>query len=122
MQRDVPINRTLVGCLSLGCLAAALAIALFSRSSSNDMWQGAFLKVGVVLGALWVALPNWSADRPFATASLWHVMGVLLGLVMLIRLRIPLQLLVPLALVTAFAIRVLRPKPKTRPPRPRREY
>lgn len=117
MQSDVPLNRGLIAGIACVCLGLSLAMMLFSTDHANDMWQAAFMKVGVVMGALWLAIPPGAAGLELGKAPLWKVVVGVLMLALLIRVRVPIKLLLPIVLIAAVAIRLLRPKPKPRPPR-----
>ena len=49
------MNRTLLGILALGCFVAGVAMLLAGRGGEV---AGALIKVGAVLGAVWLALPS----------------------------------------------------------------
>ncbi|HTN02872.1 hypothetical protein [Planctellipticum variicoloris] len=113
----VPVNRGLLGVLALTCLATAIGLAIARLGGQADLWQGAFMRVGVLLSAIWIALPSRENDPAWANVSIWNLLGGLLALVLVARLRIPLKLILPLAIVATAAILMLRPRAKTRPRR-----
>lgn len=75
------------------------------------------MRVGVLLSAIWIALPSRENDPAWANVSIWNLLGGLLALLLVAKLKIPLKLILPLAVVATVAILLLRPRPKTRPPR-----
>ncbi|MGH7127927.1 MAG: hypothetical protein ACREJB_02165 [Planctomycetaceae bacterium] len=115
-SKHVTINRTLVGVLALGCLAAALALWLAGPDQESlSLWQAGFVRVGLVLVALWIALPSRHRPAAWANLSLPMFIGGLIALVAL--LRIPLRILLPLAVVLAIVGVLVRPRGRFRPPR-----
>ena len=62
MARPHSIHRPTVGIIALvlivGAVARAVSLGMWDPSSlSRDMWLSAFVRVGLVMGALWLALP-----------------------------------------------------------------
>lgn len=113
---DVPVNRTLVGALSLVCAALGGLTWAISDPSGANLWPGAFLRVSVVLGAFWLALPTRYREAAWARVPIWHVAGVVIvGVV--ICTRVPLRLLIPAGIALCIALLILRPRSKKRPPR-----
>jgi uncharacterized protein (DUF983 family) len=86
-------------------------------SGNVGVWPGSFLRVGLILGAFWLALPTRTREAAWARISLWHLIGVLVALLVVVRIKAPLRVLLPGVLALAAAIYVLRPRPKTRPRR-----
>lgn len=103
--------------LALTCLVVSSGLALAQLGDQADKWQGAFMRVGVLLSAIWVALPSRENDPAWANVSIWNLLGGLLALLLVARLRIPLKLILPAAIVATVAILILRPRRKTRPRR-----
>lgn len=116
-HEKVTINRTLVGILTLACFLAALAIYLtHPHDESWNLWLAGFIRVGLLMSAFWLALPTQNRDAAWADVSWTTFAGVLLVLIVLIRmpLRIVLPLLVILAVIGVF----LRPRRKRHPKPP----
>jgi hypothetical protein len=114
MQQTVPVNRTAVGVMALACLTVALAIEPWTADSSNfALWQSALGRVGVVMGALWLALPGRNQEGASWNLSPKFLGGVLVA--MILTIRIPPRLLIPGAIVLGVILLVLRPRPKRRP-------
>lgn len=113
----VPVNRGLLGLLALACLLISVALAIAQLGDQADKWQGAFMRVGVLLTAIWIALPSRENDPAWANVSIWNLLGGLLSLLLVAKLKIPLKLILPVAIVACAAILLLRPRPKTRPRR-----
>lgn len=115
-SRTIPVNRPLVGILALVCLAAALALTIFSRE--EELWRSAFMRVGLLLGAFWLALPTRQRPSAWANVSPTTLIVSLLALVMIARMRIPLKLVVPVLVVLVLAILILRPRKRDWPRSP----
>jgi hypothetical protein len=113
----VPVNRGLLGVLAVACLLISVGLAIAQLGDQADKWQGAFMRVGVLLSAIWIALPSRENDPAWANVSIWNLLGGVLALVLVARLRIPLKLILPLAVVATGAILLLRPRSKIRPRR-----
>lgn len=111
---EIPINRTLVGCLAVGCLASGGLLVLFVPNDASQMWSGAFIRVGVVLAALWIALPTRTREAAWARVPLWKVASIGVGLLLIVRSRIPLQLLIPAGIIIGVLWILLRPRTKHR--------
>jgi hypothetical protein len=108
-QRKVPVNRKLAGFLALGCLAAGVAL-LFVRGFEDAM-TAAFIRVGMLLGAFWCALPTRNRDAAWANVS---PMTVLLVMAVLIVFARNLRLMLPLAVVLGIVAYFVRPRNKRR--------
>lgn len=104
-QRSVAVNRTLAGVLSIACIAAGAGLCA-ARGFEDPLGAG-FIRIGVVLGALWCAMPTQSREAAWARVSPWAVAGIVLAAVIFVR---HLRVLLPLAIVVAVAGYVLRPR------------
>ncbi len=113
MDQKVTVNRRLVGCLALAFLAGAV-VAFTSEGDSVNLWQGICTRVGVVLGALWLALPKDGTLGKWAEVSMTKLALIVLGLIVVVRAP---QRYVPILLAVAAIGRYLRPRDKPRPPR-----
>ena len=109
-----PVNRMMVGLVTLVCLGAALALWLFAPQDNSQwrMLQAAFVRVGCVMAAFWVALPTRFRKAAWANVSPTTFAGILLALfAAAYRPRIVIPILIVLAIVGFF----LRPREKKRP-------
>jgi hypothetical protein len=101
----VPVNRMLVGVLAVGCVVAGFGIALL------DTWENAvfagLLRTGVLLGAVWLALPTKSRQAAWANISPWTLLGFLI--VAVIAIRRP-QIFFPMVAVFVVATLLIRPR------------
>ena len=109
MQRNVPVNRGLVGFLAIVCLGAGVALLL--TRGMEDAITAAFVRVGLLLGAFWCALPTRHRDAAWANVS---PITVLLVLGLLIVFARNLRVLLPLAIVLGVIAYFLRPRNKRR--------
>lgn len=109
-SKTVAINRASIGVVA-GLLLTIGAILWFATGNQN-MWTGACLKVGTVMGAFWLAYPSLSRRGDWGRASWGTAIGVLgLALVMTgkrVNFGIVLAILVGFVIATA----VFRPRSK----------
>lgn len=114
---DAGLRRLFVGVVAVMLLTAALVLWILpgaASSQSTVMWRGACGRIGAVMVALWMALPT--RTRPAAWANL-NPRSVGAVLIVALAIRFPLRLLLPIALVLVITGLLLRPPPRTRPPR-----
>ena len=115
----VQISRPLVAVLAIVCLAIGTVWWLLTVGEQMPIWPGAFVRIGMFLGAVWLALPTKTRPAAWAKVSPWTFAGLLL--LILIFARNPrtaiiwLRVLVPVLLVVGILTMILRPKPKDRP-------
>jgi len=108
------MNRTLAGVSALSCLALALAIwTTHPADPSWRMWMSGFVRVGLLLSAIWLALPTDSRNAAWTNVTPRSLLVVLLVVVALVRLK--LKIVVIFVAVLAVATLVLRPRGKQRP-------
>lgn len=120
-QQPLTINRALVGVISMVLLAAA---AILSLMDTQELWAGACLKVGLVMGAFWLALPSFTRNPELGRVSLATLLGALAVALIIGRTRVPLKIVLPTLAAFVFAVRILGPRrTPTAPPRhPKREF
>lgn len=104
-------KRLIVGIISIVCLAGSALLWLFGGNPETNPLLGALTRVGIVLGALWLALPRTGENIVWSRA-LPPVVAIVVAFAVLRRAG---WWIVPLALLVAIAIVVIRPK--KRPPR-----
>jgi hypothetical protein len=101
----IPVNRGLVGILTLGCLAGAVVAAIVN--SWDSPLAAALLRTGVLLGAFWLALPSKGRQAAWANVSPWTLaICLVLGVLFVRRPRI----FFPIIAVVALAALFLRPR------------
>lgn len=103
------IGRTQVGIIAATCLGIALGIWTFFPE--NEALLSAFLRVGILMTALWFAVPAKGAEL------VWEkILPVLAGGLVLIALAKRLLIVaLPLAIAVGVAAYFLRPRHKERP-------
>lgn len=97
-------KRILVGCISLVCIATGLALYFYP---GYDGLQGALLRVGMLLGAFWLAMPT--KKRPAAWKVLqsnWALPGAIVAAILMPRFKAMFPVFAVLAGIAYFA----RPK------------
>jgi hypothetical protein len=114
----VHVSRTRVGLISLGLFAVALVVWI--GWPEQQMALGACVRVGVLMAAIWLAMP--SGDRPaaWATVSKTTVAGFLVLLVGVVRPRYLLALS-PLLVLIGVLSYLGRLSEKERPARRERD-
>ncbi len=97
-EQQISVNRTLVGLIALACLATGLVIGFVDEFA--NLWCGAFVRVGLIMAALWIALPSGDREAAWANVSPLSLIGVMAFAVMLAgRPRVFLPLLVVFAVL-----------------------
>lgn len=109
----ITVNRSLVGWLALGCVGGAAA-SFFLEADQVNIWQSILTRVGIVLTALWMALPKDGTLGNWANVSVSTLVGIVLAIFVVA--RNPRQSL-PMLIVVAVIGYFLRPREKRRPPR-----
>lgn len=105
----------MVGILTAICFVTAIVLFLFfSDENWSKLWTGAFTRVGLLLSAVWFALPT--RDRPAAWASVSPLTFVGLIVAVFVIARYP-RIIIPAAIVLVIVGFVLRPRHKRRPKR-----
>lgn len=112
----IPINRLSIGLIAASCFLLALAMDYFVGGSGAELWAGSLSRVGVVMCAVWIALPTLMRDTSRMRVSWQTGLGVLLAILMVVRSRAPLKVLIPGAIFAVGTYLILRPRPKKRPP------
>lgn len=79
----ITISRTMVGVLTIGCFVLAGVVKMVWPSDA--MWFAGFIRVGLVMGALWLALPTKTRPAAWANVSPATFVGLLVGAVLLPR-------------------------------------
>lgn len=110
-EQRVTVSRPLVGVITLGCLAAAFGVALVD--SWENLWCGAFARVGLLMGAFWIALPSRHREAAWANLSPYTVGGALVAIFVVARWRAALPIVIAVVVIGL----MLRPKNRGRPVR-----
>ena len=105
-----PVSRPLVGGIALACLVAAAGIALLDTWES--MWCAAFVRVGLLMGAFWLALPNRHREAAWANLSPYTAGGAVLAIFAVARgWRVAAPVIIAIVVIGL----MLRPKTPKRP-------
>jgi hypothetical protein len=111
MSNPEPINKPLVGIIGLVCLVAAGVCFIWYREQTSAL--SAFLRIGVVMTALFLALPKAGQNVRWE-----RLVPIIAGSIILITLSKRMILVaLPAILVVGILLSILRPRPKQRPPR-----
>jgi hypothetical protein len=103
------MRRHVVGILAIGFLAAAAALLIWPVVDAT-FWLGVALRLGIVLGAMWLAWPQL-ARLPAWLAAV--VLVVAAAAVLLARHKLTLLVVTAALLIAA----VVRPRTRSQPPR-----
>lgn len=117
MDQKVTINRTLVGSLALAFLVGFVIASAKDESDSTTLAQSICMRVGVVLGALWLALPKDGTLGRWAEVSIAKLLIIILALIAVVRTPQRFLRFLPILLAVAAIGRYLKPRDKVRPPR-----
>lgn len=102
-DQELRQKRGIVGLLAIGCLASAATLLMIG---TNQGFASALLRVGLLLGAFWLALPT--EGRPAAWA---RVSPLSLGILAIVAALISrLKFFIPLLLVGFVIGWVVRPR------------
>jgi cobalamin synthase len=110
-------RRFLAGLIAVLLLTAAALLWVLPGVSTNQaalMWRAACGRIGVVMVALWMALPTRTRPAAWANLNPRSVSAVVLAA---LAIRFPLRFLVPVAAILVVAGAFLRPRERFRPPR-----
>ena len=99
-------RRRRVGWTALICLCVA-AVGL-ATSTTDTVWSAAAMRIGIVLGALWLCFPT--ATRPAAWTALTRgrLIAIVIGAILMNRLKFAL----PFLGIAAAVIWFIRPRTK----------
>ena len=112
-SQNVTLNRNLVGTIAIVLLAGAGLIWMLG--DSQNIWTGACLKVGLVMAALWLALPSISRRKDLGHVSVPMVIGIVGLAVFLTGKRVDFRIVLPMLVGMSIAVMFLRPRSKKRP-------
>jgi hypothetical protein len=109
------IRKMIVGLIALGCLVTAAGLWLFTDDPGKNPVTSVTMRLGIMLGALWLALPKRGAHLAWEKC-LPAVVAVIVVLAFVRGSWRVLLYAVPAAIVIGIAAVFLRPKTKRRPP------
>ncbi len=105
-DEDLIRKRRYVGLVALLCLTFALVAAVTGQLDS--VWMSGLLRAGLVLAALWLALPTRTRPAAWARLSGWKLAGIVAFAVLIPRLKF----LLPVLMVGMLLGWLLRPRQK----------
>ena len=106
-SQSVAINQKLVG--TSACTMLVGAGLLWFLVGSQNMWTGACLKVGLVMGALWLALPSLKRKGSWGHTS-WGVIVLTVAVALVLTgKRVDMRIILPLLVGIVLTTKVLRP-------------
>jgi hypothetical protein len=114
---NADMRRLLAGLIAVTLLAAAALLWILpgvSTSQAAVLWRGACGRIGIVMAALWMAMPTRTRPAAWAKLNPRSVAAVSLAA---LAIRFPLKLLLPVAGILIIAGVFLRPRDRVRPPR-----
>ena len=98
-----------------------IAVALFGFAGiswiftgGQDLWTGTCLKVGLIMGALWLALPVISRNGNWGETTWRTVIGMMVVVLVLIKSRVDFRIIVAMFVGVIVATTFLRPRSGTR--------
>lgn len=100
----------LVGCVALACLATAAAMWIFTERPEQNQFLSAVTRVGIVIGALWLALPKEGENVAWGKAAMLMIPALVLVALHGRRLLY----LLPVAIGVALLLAILRPRARRR--------
>jgi hypothetical protein len=115
-RSPLAVRKLVVGLIALACLATSAALWLFADDPQTNAANAVATRLGIMLGALWLALPSRGESVAWGRA----LPAIFAVIVVLAVIRVKWQVLVyaiPVAIVLAIAAAFIRPRSKPRPPR-----
>jgi hypothetical protein len=99
-------KRFLVGGVALFCLVSAAALWIFTEKPEENAFLAGVTRVGIVMGALWLALPKHGENVAWGKTATLLIPALILVAINGRRLLY----LLPIAIVVALALAFLRPR------------
>ena len=115
-EQQISVNRALVGVIAVACLVTGLAVGIVD--DFTNLWCAAFIRVGLVMGAIWVALPSRDREAAWANLSPGRLIGVMVVAVMLVTRP---RVFFPMLIGAGVLWFVLRPRKSSRERTQRRD-
>ncbi len=109
------IRKLIVGILALGCLITAAGLFVFTADGRGNPATAVSMRLGIMLGALWLALPSSGENIGWEKA-----MPALIAVMVVLAFARNLKFLIyaiPIALAVGIIAAFIRPKSRRRPPR-----
>lgn len=107
------LRKLIVGIISLACLVTAAGLLLFTADGLGNPATAVAMRLGLILGALWLALPSTGDSIAWARAI---PIGVVVAVACVRGGRV-LIYAIPIAIVVGIVAAFIRPRTNRRPPR-----
>lgn len=119
--QKLTISRTKVGLVALLCVSAAIGLRFgLPNDDRKELWVTAFGRSGLVMTALWIALPAKGKSGALTSVTPSTALGALLAIIAVSARPQILLRLMPVFVALGVVAHYLRPKPKRRDERPDR--
>ena len=97
-------RRRRVGAAAVGCLA--LAAVGFFTATRDSAWPSAFMRVGIVLGSLWLCLPTSARPAAWTSLTRGRLAMIIVAAVAVQRIKF----LLPIVAIGGILLWISRPK------------
>ncbi len=117
----ITISRTRIGLIAAACLLIAIGLRFGrDRNENLELWVAGFGRAGLLMGALWIAMPGKSLENAAAKLTPQTALGVLLAVVAVCARPQYLLRMIPVFVALGTVAHYLKPKPKPPAERPDR--
>ena len=119
--RLIPLNRSLVGGIAILCLVTAIGLRIgFSGDTNKELWVTGFGRAGLIMAALWIALPGKHRQAAWANVSPMTLLGLGLAIFAIAARPAIIVRMLPIFGALGAIAYYLRPRPKAKDERPDR--
>src|SRR5712672_287104 len=109
------IRKLIVGIISLTCLVTAVGLFVFRPDGMGNPATAVAMRLGMMLGALWLALPS-QGDNIGWQKAMPIILAVIVVLAFVRNWKV-LVYVVPIAIIVGIVAAFIRPRSNRRPPR-----
>jgi len=119
--QTLTVSRTKIGVIAASCLLVALGLRFgLPPDDRKELWVTGFGRAGLLMSALWIALPGKSLATAAARITPSTAIGLLLGIVAVCARPQILLRMIPVFIALGTVAHYLKPKPKPPVERPDR--
>lgn len=119
--QKLTVSRTKIGLIAVGCLFVALGLRFgMPPDDRKELWVTGFGRAGLLMSALWIALPGKSLEAAAARITPSTAIGVVLAIVAVCARPQILLRMIPIFVALGTVAHYLKPKPKPPTERPDR--
>jgi hypothetical protein len=111
-ETDLTPNRMLVAVITLACFGIAAAMWYGGYSKEQQLSFSGLIRVGIFMGAFWLALPSKSRFAAWKGLSPWVVVCIAVGIFFLPRLKYSIPLFLGMLVLLVF----IKPRKKKHQP------